>query len=1192
MALRVLDAVLTEDLPGVLVVGVCRDREVDAAHPLTSMIRRWGRLGVAPRELRLENLAQTDVATVLAQMLRIPGTQADELAAVLGERAAGNPDDTVELVNALRREGALTLAPEGWTWDARTIRHFVGTGDVVDLLKSRIDRLPEHSRRLLYAISCLGDEVTVELLSIACALTPDAVTAQLLPAVEDGLLVVADRAPGPFARQVAGIRFRHDRVQQAGHDALTDTERADLRLSLARRLDAGQAREAESAEQYLHVVDQLLAAGPGDEPVRAAELLRTAATRARATGNTVLVERNLAAATALYTGTGVAADSPALLGLDSDRHSALYALGRMDDADRLYAGVELRCRDPLDLVPAACVQIASLTNRGRPFEALALGMDLLGRLGFTDPHEHVETAVDVGFARIESWLTEVSVDDDVRRPEVSDARAQAAAALLSRMSPPAFFADHERLAWMVITAQSLWRRYGPQSHLVFCLCHANTIGPRLDYRLARRIVLRVLEVGRARGYDAMTAQGHFLHSVSSAHWFEPLERGVAEAQAARETILQAGDLQTAGFAFYPSITGLLDCGQTLEACANETAAGLALSARTGNEQTGGSMVAYRQLVRALRGETAAVASFSDGDFEEEQHLAAAGPSNPMAVVYFHLLRALSAALYDDPQGLASHTEQAWPLLRFIGGTYSTALAHVLRGLTLARQVRAARVGDREGMLAELDLHITTLHGWTADAPENFTHLLRLVEAERAWATGDALTAMRAFDQALRAADGVCRPWHHAFIAERSGRWHRDLGIERTGLALLAEARARYLDWGADGKVRALDAEFPGLAARTSPARDAQPSATSSMSVTSDAIDMTAILLASQALGSQTDPDRLRAVIDDQLQSLTGATAVGLVLRDPESGAWTLESDGRRPASLPVDEAGANGLLPLTVFRYCERTGQPVVVGDVARDERFAHDPYLQGRERYSLLAVPILSGGLPRAVLLLENSANAKAFSTDRLDAVQLIAGQLAISLDNSQLYRSLEAKVTRRTRELESAMEQLEALSITDALTSVANRRRFDDALAAEWAEGAAARLNVAVLMIDIDHFKHYNDAFGHIAGDECIRAVAAALTSSMRESDLVCRYGGEEFAVILPRAGVGQATTAAQRAREAVRALDIPHPDERGRVPVSIGVAAMVPAHGVDAQALVAQADAALYRAKLAGRDRVTGPQEGEAG
>jgi signal transduction histidine kinase len=183
--------------------------------------------------------------------------------------------------------------------------------------------------------------------------------------------------------------------------------------------------------------------------------------------------------------------------------------------------------------------------------------------------------------------------------------------------------------------------------------------------------------------------------------------------------------------------------------------------------------------------------------------------------------------------------------------------------------------------------------------------------------------------------------------------------------------------------------------------------------------------------------------------MTGATTILIALREEAGSNWVL-SGTARGLPLPVEEAGARGLLPLSVFRYVERTREPLVVEDAPRDNRFSGDTYFAGLGHCSLMAVPVLSRGVPRAILLLENRLSRGTFSADRLDAVLLITGQLTVSLDNAQLYASLERKVADRTDALRRSRDELEdrVIERTQQLTD-ANR---DLLVAKEEAERANA--------------------------------------------------------------------------------------------------------------------------------------------
>ena len=171
---------------------------------------------------------------------------------------------------------------------------------------------------------------------------------------------------------------------------------------------------------------------------------------------------------------------------------------------------------------------------------------------------------------------------------------------------------------------------------------------------------------------------------------------------------------------------------------------------------------------------------------------------------------------------------------------------------------------------------------------------------------------------------------------------------------------------------------------------------------------------------------------------------------------------------------------------------------------------------------------------------------------------------------------------------DRLEQMAITDGLTGLANRRHFNMTLDREWRQARRNQNGLTLLMIDIDWFKGYNDRLGHLAGDDCLRRVAAAIASGVRRpSDLAARYGGEEFAVILPGTDEAGGLTVAERIRAAVTGLGLRHPVTGKPVSVSIGVSTTRPAPDAAEAGLVAASDAALYRAKDSGRTRVVAHQ-----
>ena len=194
--------------------------------------------------------------------------------------------------------------------------------------------------------------------------------------------------------------------------------------------------------------------------------------------------------------------------------------------------------------------------------------------------------------------------------------------------------------------------------------------------------------------------------------------------------------------------------------------------------------------------------------------------------------------------------------------------------------------------------------------------------------------------------------------------------------------------------------------------------------------------------------------------------------------------------------------------------------------------------------------------------------------------------LQYQELNEALDRRVDERTRELAQANRQLEKLSRTDGLTGLANRRFFEEILAQDWATVVRQGLDLAVIMLDVDFFKAFNDRYGHLAGDDCLRRLARVLETTLRrKSDLAARYGGEEFIVILQDTDREGAMEIAESVRAAVAELAIPNEDSpQGYVTVSIGVAVHHPQDDLTgADQLVKRADEALYEAKRGGRNQV---------
>jgi len=991
-----VDLMLSEDpVEGLLLVGAYREGDVVAAHPLSARLSRWcEQPGV--RHLRLVDLPVPCTITMIAEMLHVDRATAEGLAGVISPYASGNPYEIVELVNALRRDGVLRATSDGWWWDAEAVGAHLGRSEMTGLPAARVDAMPTRSRRVVQAMACLSGRAELSVLQTAVGISAGEVEQALTPALDDGVLV-AESGAHP------ATRFRHDRIREAVLCGMDLRQRQILHLSMARRLAAVPEWFAVAAEQYLPVVD---AVGDPAERRQVVELLRRASGQAALIGDYALMNALLTTVLRLIDPGEIAT----VIEVRTSRHTALYSLGRLEEADEEYGAIEKLCTSVMQRVDATCVQVRSLTHRNHLAEAIDLGMRSLGELGITVPDaDRFPAELDRQFDYLYRWLDRDEGGDEVTWRDIADPRLLAVTRLLNTLVPANYFvADQMTLAWLSLEALRIWLEHGSARSLLGPAIHAAfpVVGMRGDYAAGYQASRRILALGEARGYEPDTSQARFLFAFLSC-WFEPIENGVQAARRAREGLITGGDLANAGYTYEPALQHLFDSAPSLDSCAAEVKAGLAFVRRTGSEQTAQWLDSYRWLAGVLRGESSDAAG---------EVVPARYAGNLPALFNAHVNHAIAAAIFGDLAGLTRHTTAAMPLLATSPGLYPTALARMLRGLALAGQARDSHGGERDGLLAELEQVTRWLAARAVDAPANFLHLLRLVEAERAWAYGDFRAATTAFDTALREAAQHPRPWHRALIDESAARFYLAHGVDHAGYNLLVEARREFLGWGATAKVAQLDWAYPTL--RSEPVGPSGEQAGEDLRrpvpVTAGTLDLLGIVSTSQALSSETDIRRLHASVVQVLSELTGATGVHLPLWNEDRGDWLLpDLDSDRP--VPI---GGHEDVPRSVLRYTRRTGEPLVVGDATRDDRFARDPYFADLTCCSLLAVPVLSRGALRAVLILENRLIRSAFTIERLDAVKLIAGQLAVSLHNVNLYAEF-----RRIADEQAALRRVATL-------------------------------------------------------------------------------------------------------------------------------------------------------------------------
>ncbi|MDB5960502.1 MAG: hypothetical protein JWP59_1796, partial [Massilia sp.] len=896
---------------------------------------------------------------------------------------------------------------------------------------------------------------------------------------------------------------------------------------------------------------------------------------------------------------------------------AAYLCGDFARAEALYPQLRAASADRLEHVRCIAVQAHQYQLQGRLQDAIDVQCEGLALLGFAVPADPSALTREAE-RQFEELLAHpaaaspAAIDALLAAPDMSDAAAVAAMQLMQGLWMAGYYAGQQPLCMMMIMAMtrlSIEQGNSDFTAVGYTGFAMIQVVKGVDPAAAYRFGAMAVRLARSRANLQTRTLSSLMFGAATSHWTRPLRDSDALYDEALGWALEIGDFVQVGVVVAVRATDRIALGAYLPDLLDTVRRDLALMRANGQHAMADCCVAAAvQPIRLLMGADGAAGADADADiaFDEADFMTRYGDSK-LYQAYYLQGQLRNACLFDtaDAQALAARLELVTQLMRgqakVLEATFYAALIwlRALRGELAATQRAAieARLAPLVGQLA----------GWARHAAVNAGPMHMLVLAEQARNAGDVGGAVRAYRQGADSAGEGGFVNIQALAHELCAQFWVDQGQPKVAAVFLRDAIGRYRQWGAHAKVAALQA-LPLARLGRAPqagapmtldgaATTAHGRTTLARAAGNDALDLASLLKAAQALGNEVGLGAVLGCLIAIVRENSGAQVARLLLRDGDgdgdSAVWRLEADidgggSRVLPGITVDlhgEPDPSVALPLSVLRYVLRSGAAVIEERILDAPLFAADPHVRAHGARSVMCLPIRQGGRVDGLLYLENSLVEGCFTQERVEFLRMLAAQAMISIAHARLHDSLEARVAERTAQLEDANRKLASLSVTDSLTGLANRRHFDDVLRREWARCQRAGSGIGVIMLDIDHFKKFNDRYGHQAGDACLAQVAAGLQGALRRpGDLLARYGGEEFCVVLPDTDVASAARIAEHLRMAIAALALPHAAAAaGVVSISVGVAVVRPAPTMAADALLRSADDALYQAKANGRNTV---------
>jgi predicted ATPase/signal transduction histidine kinase len=1048
-----------------LMIGAYRDNEISATHPLMLTCEKIEIGGATVNRISLAPLSLVDLTLLIANTCHTEEGRSRSLAELVFNKTGGNPFFVREFLKALYQKGLLVFAVRGgcWEWDFDQILAAQITDNVAELMVSRIQKLTVTTQSALKFAACIGNRFDLNTLSVIYEKPLREAASDLSEAVREGLILPIDisyRLPrmGDLGNEMQVAvenlpvlyEFLHDRVQQAAYSLIPESHRKATHLKIGQLMLGHIAKE--KLEEEIFVIANHLNFGIDliDDQSQRYEFARlnlAAGRKAKAATAYEPALKYLAAGMEFLSESSWQEQYDLTFALHMERAECEYLIASFAKADKLFAIILRNVRTTLDRVAVHSTRMRLFTHLNKYRETVETGVAGLKLLGLELSTEPGRAAMMTSLLKVQWNRGRRKIDALGQLPDTMTAETRAAMNLLMNMWGPTFLLKNWDLCGLVVlTMVNLSLKYGnanvsPVAYAAYGALISSVLGRVESGYKFGTLALKLTEESNDLTVKCRVL---FIFSTFLVHHRLHLKGSIEYFKEGLRASLESGDLVYAGFFSIMEMFTMPVLDYTLNEVYEESQKYLEFGKRLGSRNVIETMQVVQRWVSKLRGPARNDSPAGGYDFDVEKDIIEEQQKGQ-----YYLFELQLCYLFERHHDAIEMVERLKENGTFFDPSiYFVPFYYLYYSLTLTALYPTATVAEKRKYWKILRKNQREVKKRAANRPENFLHKYLLISAEMARITGKSEQATDLYDRAIASAHEHDFTQIEAAANELAAKFYLEKGKDKLAKPYLLEARYGYLRWGANAKVEALDEKYTELLTRTS----AEINSAGGTMVSGDAnrLDWESVMKAARAISGEIVLDKLLIALMKIALENAGAQR-GLLILEKES-QLVIEAEGAVNRdevtvlqSVPV---GTSSDLPTTVVHYVERTKEPVVLGDATQEDLFATDPYITTKQPRSILCTPLVKQGELIGILYLENNLVTGAFTPDRLDVINLLAAQAAISIENADLYRSLEAskeqlenysktlelKVEQRTHELQNRNLDLE---LANEQVREANRRK-----------------------------------------------------------------------------------------------------------------------------------------------------------